>query len=67
MSKQPMLWVKSSLSAANGNCVEVACMPGGTISVRDSKHPDGPILRFSGEEWTAFLDGARNGEFDIKG
>ena len=29
------IWVKSSLSFANGNCVEVASLPGGEIGVRD--------------------------------
>ena len=57
-------WVKSSLSFANGNCVEVADLPDGQIGVRDSKDTAGPILRFTSDEWHAFLGGARNGEFD---
>jgi Domain of unknown function (DUF397) len=57
-------WVKSSLSFSNSNCVEVASLPGGGIGVRDSKDPEGPVLRFTPGEWDAFLGGARNGEFD---
>lgn len=57
-------WIKSSFSFSNGNCVEVAHLPGGHIGVRDSKDPAGPILRFTLDEWSAFLGGARNGEFD---
>ena len=57
-------WVKSSLSFANGNCVEVAGLEGGQIGVRDSKDVTGPVLRFTSAEWRAFLGGARNGEFD---
>jgi hypothetical protein len=57
-------WVKSSLSFSNGNCVEVASMPGGGIGVRDSKDTEGPILRFTPDEWIAFIGGVRNGEFD---
>jgi hypothetical protein len=60
-------WVKSSLSFSNGACVEVASMPGGGIGVRDSKVAAGPVLRFTPEEWTAFLGGVRNGEFDSFG
>jgi hypothetical protein len=30
-------WKKSSWSAENGNCVEVAELPGNNIGVRDSK------------------------------
>jgi hypothetical protein len=57
-------WVKSSLSFANGNCVEVADLAGGEIGVRNSRHPEGPVLRFTPAEWQAFIGGARNGEFD---
>jgi Domain of unknown function (DUF397) len=57
-------WVKSSLSFANGNCVEVKDLPGGGIGVRNSRYPDGPVLAFTLEEWHAFLGGVRNGEFD---
>ncbi len=57
-------WTKSSLSHANGNCVEVADLPGGQVGLRDSKHVSGPVLRFPPEEWRAFLLGVRNGEFD---
>jgi len=56
-------WIKSSLSFSNGNCVEVASLEGG-IGVRDSKDPEGPILRFTADEWNAFLGGVRDGEFD---
>jgi hypothetical protein len=57
-------WMKSSLSFSNGNCVEVAGLPGGEIGVRDSKDPAGSVLRFTPDEWHAFLGGVRNGEFD---
>ena len=60
-------WVKSSLSFSNSNCVEVANLPSGGIGVRDSKDPEGAILRFTPGEWDAFLGGARNGEFDSFG
>ena len=57
-------WVKSSLSFANGNCVEVASLPDGRIGVRNSRDPEGAVLQFTSDEWHAFLGGARNGEFD---
>ena len=57
-------WIKSSLSYANGNCVEVASLPGGAIGVRNSRNSAGPVLRFTPEDWRAFLGGVRNGEFD---
>lgn len=60
-------WLKSSLSFSNSNCVEVASLPAGEVGVRDSKDPEGPVLRFTPGEWHAFLGGARNGEFDSFG
>jgi hypothetical protein len=57
-------WKKSSLSYANGNCVEIAGLSGDLIAVRDSKRQRGPVLRFTTDEWDAFLGGVRNGEFD---
>jgi Domain of unknown function (DUF397) len=72
-------WVKSSASYANGDCVEVAwvkssasqsgnsaevgALEDGMIGIRDSKDPDGPVLRFTTGEWNAFLAGVNRGEF----
>lgn len=60
-------WVKSSLSFANGDCVEVASLPDGEIGVRNSRDSEGPVLRFTSNEWHAFLGGAQKGEFDSFG
>ena len=57
-------WVKSSLSYSNGACVEVASLPSGTIGVRNSRDRSGHVLRFTPDEWHAFLGGVRSGEFD---
>ena len=57
-------WVKSSLSFANGNCVEVADLAGDEIGVRNSRDAAGSVLRFTPDEWHAFIGGVRNGEFD---
>jgi Domain of unknown function (DUF397) len=55
-------WQKSSF-CANNSCVEVAILDN-QVAVRDSKDPDGSILLFTREEWTSFLKGARNGQFE---
>jgi hypothetical protein len=57
-------WTKSSLSHANGNCVEVADLPERQVGMRDSKNAGGLVLRFPSEEFQAFLGGVRKGEFD---
>lgn len=56
-------WAKSSLSHANGSCVEVAGLSSDLIRVRHSKDAKGPILRFTPAEWDAFLGGVHKGEF----
>jgi hypothetical protein len=59
------VWHKSTRSGSySENCVEVAFV-GGAIIVRDSRNPDGPQLVFTPKEWDAFVDGAKDGEFDI--
>jgi hypothetical protein len=58
-----IVWRKSKASGAAGNCVEVALV-GKSVLIRHSRKPAGPILSFSLSEWTAFLTGVRQGEFD---
>jgi hypothetical protein len=53
---------RASFCGSSG-CVEVA-IDGPTVSVRDSKLPDSPVLVFDAQEWTAFLLGVKAGEFD---
>lgn len=49
-----MTWRKSSFSAADGDCVEVA-VDSVTVAVRDSKNESGPVLDFPFGHWRAFL------------
>jgi hypothetical protein len=55
-------WKKSSYSAANGNCVEVARPGAGYIWVRDSKNKNAalPALGFPLASWRTFVS-------DVKG
>jgi hypothetical protein len=59
-----LVWNKSSFSNGSGECVEVAVTDDGGRKVRDSKNPEGVKLDFTPGEWTAFLLGAKAGEFD---
>jgi len=61
MSDTP--WIKATASGDQGDCVELR-RHDGTIDVRDSKDPEGPVLHFTREEFTAWVDGAKKGEFD---
>lgn len=57
-------WVKSSYSGNNGNCVEVAVLPGGGRAVRDSKDPQGPVLSFGARALAEFVRCVADGDFD---
>lgn len=54
-------WRKSTKSANNGGCVEVADL-GDQVAVRDSKNPHGPALVFVDSEWDAFLSAVAKGD-----
>lgn len=60
-----LAWLKAQSSSHNGQCVEIAATAtADKVAIRDSKDPDGPVLVYTPAEFRAFLDGARNGEFD---
>ncbi len=57
-------WQKSCHSNPNGECVELAALATGEIAMRNSRFPAGPVLLYTQAEITAFLAGAKDGEFD---
>jgi len=61
----PLTFVKAKKSGGNNSngCVEVAYLPDGSVVVRDSKDPFGPVLIFTAHEFECFADGAGKGEF----
>ena len=48
------VWRKATASGGEGNCVEVAELPGGGRAVRDSKRPELATPRCTATEWDAF-------------
>lgn len=56
-------WRKSSYSGQAGSCVEVA-QGDGRIAVRNSNDRDAGTVYFTRSEWTAFVAGVKDGEFD---
>lgn len=58
------VWKKSTYSNPSGNCVELTRLPGGGVALRNSRDPEGPALLYTREEISAFLLGAKDGEFD---
>ncbi|MFJ6420455.1 DUF397 domain-containing protein [Streptomyces hydrogenans] len=59
LSPEPVVpalrWFKSSYSAGDGgDCVEVA-ETGPVVLVRDSKRPEGVLVRVGAKQWAAFV------------
>lgn len=61
---QGVTWQKSGRSGPNGNCVECAALPDGSVAMRNSRDPEGPALIYTAAEIEAFLGGVRDGDFD---
>ncbi|MEW1721845.1 DUF397 domain-containing protein [Streptomyces sp. NPDC093109] len=57
-------WQKSSFTAGDTQCFELAPLPAGGVALRDSKNPAGPHLCFTPGEWQAFKSGMAAGDFD---
>ncbi|WP_440086167.1 DUF397 domain-containing protein [Streptosporangium sp. LJ11] len=62
-----LIWRKSSQSAQQDNCVEVATLPDGGCAVRDSKDPNGLALSFARDEWHKFVNSVKAGVFNNLG
>jgi hypothetical protein len=62
IDRHSLPWRKAT-GSGGGNCVEVAPV-GDHIAVRHSRHPDAELILYSEAEFAAFLDGAKDGEFD---
>ena len=56
---------KSSFSNPQAACVEVARPSANKVLVRDTKNRNGGTQEYTDEEWKAFIDGAKAGEFDL--
>ncbi|WP_437088162.1 DUF397 domain-containing protein [Streptomyces sp. enrichment culture] len=53
-------WRKSTYSnGQGGDCLELADNIPGTVPVRDSKNPAGPVLLLAPAAWSAFISGVR--------
>ncbi|PXY16473.1 DUF397 domain-containing protein (plasmid) [Prauserella coralliicola] len=59
-----LAWRKSRRSQGDNDCVEVAKDPRGGRWLRDTKDRSRPAHYFTESEWSAFVGGVQDGEFD---
>lgn len=60
----PVTWRRPAGGADEGQNVEFAVLDDGQVAVRNARDPEGPVLVYSPAEISAFVDGAKKGEFD---
>ena len=60
----PVVALRVSSSCSDGNCVAVG-RSNEDVVVLDTKDASMRALRFTREEWAAFVAGVKNGEFDL--
>ncbi|MGY0019115.1 DUF397 domain-containing protein [Streptomyces sp. cg35] len=58
-------WVSAPGTEQHEERVEIAYLPAGAVAMRSSLEPE-TVLRYTEAEWTAFVLGARDGEFDLE-
>ena len=61
-------WAMTTKPRVFFTCVEVTCVAvkidDDSVQVRDIKDPTGPTLTFTLQEWRAFIEFVKNGEFE---
>ena len=62
---RPELVFRSSRRCSQGGCVEVAELPDGSATVRASADSTRGPLVFTKHEWSRFVSGVKNGQFDL--
>lgn len=56
-------WRTGRHGSTDDGCVECA-VTADAVLLRQSRHPDGPVLSFGHHTWRAFIDAIKAGEFD---
>jgi hypothetical protein len=57
------VWLAAPGSSADDR-IEINELGGGAMALRNPADPAGAIQRYTADEWQAFLNGVRDGEFD---
>jgi hypothetical protein len=58
-------WERTNLEDGSPAALEVGYGDNGLVALRTAEHPDGDLLVYTQSEWEAFVEGVRDGEFDL--
>lgn len=58
-------WERTTYTDGSPAALEVGYAENGMVALRKADEPEGDLLIYTPEEWTAFVEGVRDGEFDL--
>lgn len=58
-------WQRVTKKDGTPTVLELAFTESDLVAMRRADNPDGTVLIFTVDEWDAFTEGAKNGEFDF--
>ncbi|GAB3219820.1 hypothetical protein GCM10027447_03360 [Glycomyces halotolerans] len=58
-------WERTMREDGTPAALEIGYADNGMVALRMAEEPDGDILIYTPSEWQAFVEGVRDGEFDI--
>lgn len=59
-------WRRTTDEDGTPGKLEIGFADNGLVALRYAEEPDGTILIYTPEEWDAFVEGVKDGEFDIE-
>ncbi|HEX2145429.1 MAG TPA: DUF397 domain-containing protein [Glycomyces sp.] len=58
-------WVRMTEEDGTPGQMEIGFAENGMVAVRMAEDPEGDVLIYTPQEWTAFKEAVRDGEFDL--
>lgn len=59
-------WQRTTTTDGTPGKLEIGFANNGLVALRYAEEPDGTILIYTPAEWEAFVEGVKDGEFDIE-
>ncbi|WP_100447370.1 DUF397 domain-containing protein [Glycomyces xiaoerkulensis] len=59
-------WERTTREDGTPAALEIGYADNGMVALRLAEDPDGDVLIYTPSEWKAFVEGVKDGEFDIE-